>query len=228
MRNMMRRGFVLGILLGFAVSAYGQEGLRDRRKDPAGGPTPPATRSGDVGTLHRPLAAAEGTIWNTLKHSSLLGKSESRGCAGARMGAGQDCGDLGGQLPGPFTGWGTCTSSSRGIRIRISTTDDPSSLLGKKIDGVPSGMHLNLTGAACPLASHQRCIEAIATHEFGHALGFAHEQNRADAPAWCRDKVQGSDPNIYMTRYDESSIMNYCSPTYDNNGNLSQAEHCRT
>lgn len=65
------------------------------------------------------------------------------------------------------------------------------------------------------------CVRAIAAHEFGHALGFAHEQNRSDAPAWCRDQAQGHDGDIFMTPYDSQSIMNYCNPAWNNNGGLS-------
>ncbi len=223
MRGLRFGLFALGILLGSIASAYGQEALRDRSKDPAGVPAVPA-QSSDIGTQQRALAADTGTIWKTQAipvcwENPSPSDATERGWVRAKVAATWEANSL-----VRFTGWGTCNSASRGVRIRISTTDMPSSLLGRKVDGVPSGMHLNLTGADCPFGSHQRCIEATAAHEFGHALGFTHEQNRADAPAWCRDKAQASDPNIYMTPYDESSIMNYCNPRYENNGALSKSD----
>ena len=66
------------------------------------------------------------------------------------------------------------------------------------------------------------CIQAIAVHEFGHALGAGHEQNRADVPdQGCRDQRQGTDPDYNVTPYDLASIMNYCSPSWNGDGRLS-------
>ena len=79
---------------------------------------------------------------------------------------------------------------------------------GKQLEGLPS--------------PYRTCIEMVATHEFGHALGFTHEQNRLDAPAWCRELADDPYPGIYMTPYDPDSIMNYCHTGYATNGNLSE------
>lgn len=126
-----------------------------------------------------------------------------------------------------FTGWGACSGPlASGLRIRIADEGPHTEGLGDDLDGVPSGMVLNFTfnnwSTGCQ-SMRQFCIEAIAVHEFGHALGFAHEQNRSDTPSWC-DQEQGSDGDTLVGAWDVDSVMNYCNPDWNGNGELSTTD----
>jgi hypothetical protein len=126
-----------------------------------------------------------------------------------------------------FTGWQKCAAENHGIRIQIDDSGPLTHGLGRQLDGKPNGMVLNFTfknwGRSCQ-SSWKYCIKAIAGHEFGHAIGFAHEQNRPDAPGECRQQAQGQNGSKLLTPYDEHSIMNYCNEKWSNDGKLSQLD----
>ncbi len=128
-----------------------------------------------------------------------------------------------------FTGWGTCNAASKGIRILIADEGPHTKGLGTDLNGKKNGMVLNFTfnewGKDCTGENREYCIRAIGVHEFGHALGIAHEQNRADAPTACREEQsQGTTGDWILTPYDANSVMNYCNPKWNNGGVLSPAD----
>lgn len=126
-----------------------------------------------------------------------------------------------------FTGWGNCPNTSSGIRISVQDIKPITQKLGRANDGLPAGVVLNFTfnnwgnGAApntldCRTAL-QTCIQGIAVHEFGHVLGFSHDQNRPDKPAACTEAPQGPNGDTLSgTAWDSASVMNYCSPNWIN------------
>jgi hypothetical protein len=124
-----------------------------------------------------------------------------------------------------FTGWQKCAEKNQGIRILIEDSGPHTKGLGRYLDGKPNGMVLNFTynnwSPQCR-TMHDFCVRAIAVHEFGHAIGLAHEQNRPDAPGECQAIRQGSNGTVLLTPYDPHSVMNYCNPEYNNNGQLSE------
>jgi hypothetical protein len=126
-----------------------------------------------------------------------------------------------------FLGWQQCAQNNRGIRILIDDSGPHTQGLGQALNGQRNGMVLNFTFAnwspSCQ-STRDFCIKAIAGHEFGHAIGFAHEQNRPDVPGECREPKQGPNGDTLLTPYDPHSIMNYCNAKYNNNGQLSSLD----
>lgn len=225
-----RRIFVLWLLViaslaTMSTAAAGGEAIRDRSQLPAGGPPAPAPSAPNgLGVTHQQLTGSRGTIWTSNAipvcwENPTDTDATERGWVQSAAAATWEAASL-----VRFTGWQACAEESQGVRIRTGDYHPHTEALGSDLKGASGGMKLNFVWSGCGGATHQQCVQFVAVHEFGHALGFSHEQNRADAAPWCREQNQGHTGDIYITAYDPQSIMNYCGSSWNNGGRLSPSD----
>ena len=120
-----------------------------------------------------------------------------------------------------FVGWGDCVNDPLGIRIWISDKMQVDQLgwgndfkVDMQLDFL-AGTENRWARCASNSLSREECIRTVAIHEFGHALGYAHEHQRPDTPADCNEEFSGSNGDRVFGAFDEDSIMSYCSGATD-------------
>jgi hypothetical protein len=152
-----------------------------------------------------------------------------------------------------FTGFGACSGTGNKVTVTFAVSNpscSSNSQCGDYDQCSPGGSCVGYRGSTVGIGYGQPVVTLISDdaspnqtrfkyevlHEFGHVLGFVHEQQRpdnwvGDAALQCQPPDGGSpdyspiDGGLYLTpTYDTASIMNYCEPLNVNDDLLSPGD----
>ena len=122
-----------------------------------------------------------------------------------------------------FIGWGACPTSGTAKFVKAEMHADgdggsasPWGIGALRLPGESATVHFSVP--ADPAWRSRGRIEYLGVHEFGHVLGFVHEQARPDNPddreadpEYCRTVGETYGNGTYESGYDRDSIMHYCN-----------------
>jgi hypothetical protein len=179
--------------------------------------TPPAASDDSVGSVYSDLLVAPSGLWSgTIEvcwdiNSTQVDRPGETRFANARNRVRQAIQRTWESFSRVHTtGWNNCPRAAPfGDRVLITARDGRArASIGKTSDN-----YIGIDLAAAEL-------EAVAIHEFGHTLGFYHEQSDPRTPSTCtnNDNDLRSNPSgsIAVSDWDPLSIMNYCNDNWSN------------
>ncbi len=134
-----------------------------------------------------------------------------------------------------FVGWNKCPTSGTAEHVRIliqaqgtanfgagGSARVGTAALSSASDNDPGvTLSFNPDGSA-----DEGRVEYVAVHEFGHVLGFIHEQDAPgnEGPAKCNDSIDTDANAVPITDYDRDSVMNYCNRDGNMTGHLTDID----
>lgn len=120
-----------------------------------------------------------------------------------------------------FVGFGWCSWDQPGVHVGWNTgvcygNNQPAGKTGH--NGVNFGLHVpdctggceTVASTACPSTPRECCTKKVAQHEFAHALGFHHEEDRQGYSGPDCNGQPGSQPGTKYGAYDAFSTMAEC------------------